>query len=111
MAAIATCEALIRFTATTGNAFNETDKATKALKFNTPAAAIMDHWDESTAETTSSPELRSVTDQSESVPTKPLMNIVAGAETPPLIVCRITAPNRAYAAPDAAAHNAPTQTG
>ena len=35
------------------NAFNETDKATKALKFKTPAAAIMDHWDESTAETTS----------------------------------------------------------
>ena len=43
MAAIATCEALMRFTATTGNAFNETDNATKALKFNAPAAAIIDH--------------------------------------------------------------------
>ena len=86
MAAIATCEALMRLTATTGNAFNDTDNATKALKFNAPAAAIINHCDELTTESEASPEFASVTAQSDSVPTTPLMNIVAGAETPPLIV-------------------------
>jgi MinD superfamily P-loop ATPase len=85
-AAIATCDALIRFTATTGNAFNDTDNATKALKFSKPAATILNHCDESTTHNESSPLLAKVAAQRETVPTSPLMNIVAGADTPPLIV-------------------------
>ena len=92
-AAIATCEAFNKLTATTGNAFNEMVNATNAVKLKNPAANMTHHWSSGTSLIAAGPNRIRTNGVRVTTPTDPLTNIVAGADSPPFNVCRVITPN------------------